>query len=89
MAKAKKESNGLPTTFWDIEVTVNEVVKNEKNKIVVKNVSKDGKDYVDVRNYYMDKEGNWKHGKGLSIPMELAGDISDIIGGAVKEGLPF
>ena len=76
-------------SFWDMEVTVCEVEKNEKNKIIIKNVSLKEKDYVDVRNYYLDKEGNWKPAKGISIPVELADDVAEIIKGAVKEGLPF
>jgi hypothetical protein len=76
-------------TFWDIEEVVCDIDKNEKNKIIIKNVSKNEIDYVDVRNYFMDKEGNWKHGKGISIPMEFASDVAEVIQGAVKEGLPF
>lgn len=83
---AKKQAT---ESFLDIEVTVCETEINEKNKIVVKNVSKNDKDYVDVRKFYLDKEGEWKHGKGISIPMELAEDLADIIKGAVKEKLPF
>jgi hypothetical protein len=86
MAFKKKSTS---EKFWDLEVTICEVPKNEKNKIVIKNVSKDDKDYVDVRNYYLDKEGNWMPAKGIAIPMENASDVANIILGAVKEGLPF
>lgn len=82
MAKVEK-------AFWDIEIPVCEVEVNEKNKIVVKQVSKNDVDYIDVRKSFLDKEGNWKHGKGIAIPMEHAGDIADIIKGASKEKLPF
>lgn len=84
---ARKLNEGK--AFWDVEVTICEVQKNEKNKIVVKNVAKDGKEFVDVRNYYMDLLGEWKPAKGIAIPKELADEIADIIKGAVKEKLPF
>jgi hypothetical protein len=77
-------------TFWDVEVPVCEVDLSEKKKIVIKRVAKNDKDYVDVRNTFQDKEGKWKFGKGIAIPLEHAEDIADIIKGAVKEEvLPF
>jgi Transcriptional Coactivator p15 (PC4) len=79
----------MAKAFWDVEVTVCEVPINDKNKIIVKNVSKKDVDYVDVRKYFLNKEGEWQHGKGISIPKEQAEDVAEVIKGAVKEGLPF
>lgn len=86
MAKVTK-SDGQ---FWDVEIPICEVELSEKKKIVIKRVAKSEKDYIDVRHQFQDKEGNWKHGKGIAIPLEQADEIADIIKGAVKEDpLPF
>lgn len=74
----------LEKSFWDVEVEVSETVINEKNKIVVKNVSKNGTEYVDVRKYFMNKQKEWQHGKGMSIPVECADDVAKIIKQALK-----
>jgi CTP-dependent riboflavin kinase len=75
--------------FWDVETTVCEVELNEKNKIIIKKVSKKDKNYVDVRKYFLNKEDEWQHGKGIAIPEEHAEDVAEIIKGAGKEGIPF
>lgn len=74
----------LEKAFWDVEVEVSETEINEKNKIVVKNVAKNGTEYVDVRKYFMNKGGEWQHGKGMSIPVECANDVAKIIKEAMK-----
>lgn len=66
-------------TFWDKEKVVKETDLNAKNKIIVKKVSKSNKEYIDVRKYYLDKEGNWAPGKGIAIPDELADELADIL----------
>lgn len=65
-------------SFWDKEKVANEVEINEKNKVIVKKVSKNGKEYVDVRKYYI-KDGEWLPGKGISIPDDLVDEIADIM----------
>lgn len=83
--KAKK-------SFWDMEELICEIPQSDKKKIVVKNVSKNDKKYIDVRNMFTDsKTGEWQHGKGIAIPLENAQDVIDVMQGAIKEfsELPF
>lgn len=91
MAKVHKSVDAKDVGgFWDMEIDVCEVELSEKKKIMVKRVAKGEKDYVDVRQQYMKKDGTWGIGKGIAIPIEHAEDIADIIKGAVKEDpLPF
>ena len=71
--------------FWEKEKVVKEIEINAKNKIIVKKVSKSGKDYVDVRKYFI-KDGEWLPGKGIAVPDDLADEIADIImeSGSIK-----
>jgi len=85
MAQTKK-------SFWDMEQTICEIPQTEKKKIVVKNVEKSNKKYIDVRNMFVDtKTGEWQHGKGIAIPLENAQDVIDVMQGAIREfeSLPF
>jgi hypothetical protein len=66
-------------SFWDKEKLVKEVEINEKNKMVVKKVCKNNKEYVDVRKYYLSKDGEWLPGKGITIADDLADEVADII----------
>jgi hypothetical protein len=66
--------------FWDKEKLVKEVEINDKNKIVIKKVSKSKNEYVDVRKWYLDtKSGEWKPGKGIAVPDDLVDEIADIM----------
>ena len=58
--------------FWDEEYEIARIPRsNRGDEIVVKNVKKDGKEYIDVRVWYMTKAGEQKPGKGLAIPADL------------------
>lgn len=72
--------------FWDKEKTVKEVEINDKNKIVIKKVLKSNKEYIDVRKWYLDKDGEWKPGKGIAVPDDLVDEVADIMmeSGSIK-----
>lgn len=80
MAKEKKNTQPLliPTKggFWDAESVPTIVDKNDKgDQIQVRLVKKGDSVYVDVRNFYMKNE-TLNPGKGISIPVDLADEIS-------------
>ncbi len=54
--------------FWDKQHALGYIKRSDKMQIVVNAVEKEGKKYVDVRNYYRNKDGDWTPGKGISVP---------------------
>ena len=70
--------------FWDTEKLIGSIGKNDKgDEIQIRTVSKRGKQFVDVRTYYRDEDGELKPGKGISIPDDLADEVADLI---IKSG---
>lgn len=67
--------------FWDKEELVAEIGKNEKGDVIkIQKVEKSGKQYVDVRTFYVDKNsGELMPGKGISIPSDLADEVANDI----------
>ena len=66
--------------FWDRSATLGEIVKSDAQKIVVSEVEKADKAYIDIRNYYR-KDGEWLPGKGISVPQEHASELHRILSG--------
>lgn len=65
--------------FWDQEIEVGSVGKNQKgDEIKIKLVSKNNREFVDVRTWYM-KDGELKPGKGISIPVDSADAVAELI----------
>ena len=66
--------------FWDEEKVIGELKKNKKEKFEIRETVLKGKEYRDVRAYYKDGDsGDFKPGKGISIPKEKAGIIGALI----------
>jgi hypothetical protein len=66
--------------FWDTEKEVASIPKNGRGEEVkIKNVTKSGKNFVDVRTFYLGKGDVLLPGKGISIPAELAAEVSQAI----------
>lgn len=67
--------------FWSSYELVKEIEKNDKGDVIrIAIARKNSKTYVDVRNYYTDKNnGELKPGKGISIPDDLADEIAEAI----------
>lgn len=81
MAWGKKEFEG-----WEKEKVIAQVGKNDKGDFIkVSLVQMKGKDYVDVRNFWHNKEGECLPGKGIVIPADIADEIADKIMQATQE----
>lgn len=63
MAREKKDF------AWDQYKVVDEMLRSEKGDVIrVARAKLNGKDYVDVRNFYLDKTDELRPGKGIAIP---------------------
>jgi GTP cyclohydrolase FolE2 len=67
-------------SFWENEDIIGEVVKNKKEKYVVKRVSNKDKFYRDVRVYYWDGEEYKPSSKGIVIAEENLESIIQLLG---------
>jgi len=66
------------SNFWDTELFVNEIGVSDTKRIVIKHVTKGKNKYVDVRQQF--KSGNeWKYGKGIAIPYDVALGVGESI----------
>lgn len=67
-------------TGWDKEEVVAQIGKNDKGDYIqVMICSKREKEFVDVRQFWHDKQGNVNPGKGIAIPADLADEIAQAI----------
>lgn len=75
----------MADTFWDDEQSIAELKKNDRGEVIsVKLVAKNGRQFVDVRNFYINKEGEYAPGKGIALPMNMAAEIATHILAAVE-----
>jgi hypothetical protein len=67
--------------FWDKEEMLGKITKNNREEIQIKQVSKSGKDYVDIRTFWYDSnEDAYKPSqKGVAIPMDALSELKDIL----------
>ncbi len=67
--------------FWDQQTVIGEVERGERNKIVIAQAEKKGKHYVDIRNWYAERNTTdfWMPGKGISIPVEFFSDVLELL----------
>lgn len=75
--------------FWDSEKEIKRVpkVKTKSSFYSFKQVSKNGRDFIDVREHFEKADGSIQHTtKGMSIPVEMFEDmmvtfrdVSDVI----------
>jgi hypothetical protein len=67
--------------FWDKEEMLGKITKNNREEIQIKQVSKSGKDYVDIRTFWYDSnEDAYKPSqKGVAIPMDALPELKDIL----------
>ncbi len=67
-------------SFWDKEETLGEVKVNESNKIVISKCEKNGGNFIALREFYLDKEDNFKPGKkGISLKEDIFRDVVNIL----------
>ncbi len=67
--------------FWDQETILGKFVKNSREEIHIKRVSKNGREYVDIRTFWFDaKSDEFRPSqKGLAIPLEFVGELRNIL----------
>jgi len=72
--------------FWDTSEDLLTLDKNDRGEqIIIKRVSKKGKEFIDVRSYYLNKLDELCPGKGIAIPGHLSEEIANTILNSVKE----
>lgn len=70
-------------------MAVGEIQKNALEKIIVSTGSYKGYDFVDVRVYYQDKDGEWKPTrKGVAVPPDRLEELIELLKKAQAEALP-
>ena len=66
--------------FWDKERIAGSVPKNSKGEeLIVKLVEKKGKQYADIRTFYVDTTGKLAPGKGATIPIDIADEVYGLL----------
>jgi hypothetical protein len=76
----------MAESFWDNEQAVAEIKKNERGEVIsVKLVTKSNRQFIDVRNFYVNKEGDLAPAKGIALPIDLAVEVAEQILAAVKQ----
>ncbi|HOK43427.1 MAG TPA: transcriptional coactivator p15/PC4 family protein [Thermoclostridium caenicola] len=67
--------------FWDNEELLGKFVKNSREEIHIKRVSKNGREYVDIRTFWYDSKSDEfrPSQKGLAIPLEFVGELKTIL----------
>ena len=68
-------------SFWDKEELIGKIAKNNREEIHVKQVSKSGKEYVDIRVFWYDSaEDVFKPSqKGVAVPMDSMAELKQIL----------
>lgn len=67
--------------FWDKEEIIGKIVKNNREEIHIKKVSKNSRDYLDIRTFWYDaNDDSFKPSqKGVAIPMDLVPELKEIL----------
>jgi uncharacterized membrane-anchored protein len=68
-------------SFWDKEELIGKITKNNREEIHVKQVSKSGKEYVDIRVFWYDSaEDVFKPSqKGVAVPLDALAELKEIL----------
>ncbi len=67
--------------FWDTEELLGKFVKNTREEIHIKKVSKNTREYVDIRTFWFDSKSDEfrPSQKGVAIPLEFAGELKSVL----------
>ncbi len=67
--------------FWDSEELLGKFVKNSREEIHIKKVTKNSKSYVDIRTFWFDSNSDEfrPSQKGLAIPLEFVGELRSVL----------
>jgi len=76
-------------SFWDEQVELGTVERDEKgNCIKVTKCKKGSQYYIDIRNYFVNKQGEVAPTrKGIAIPADYVKDVADILQDSLDEVL--
>ncbi|AGC69224.1 hypothetical protein Cst_c22640 [Thermoclostridium stercorarium subsp. stercorarium DSM 8532] len=69
------------SSFWDSEELLGKLPKNSREEIHIKQVVKNGKEYLDIRTFWYDPaDDTYKPSqKGVTIPFEVIAELKSII----------
>jgi hypothetical protein len=69
--------------FWDQEELLGKFVKNSREEIHIKRVSKNTREYIDIRTFWYDSNADEfrPSQKGVAIPLEFVGELKSILEG--------
>lgn len=69
------------SSFWDKEEICGKIKKNSREEIQIKKVTKNSKDYIDIRVFWYDSDEDlYKPSqKGLAIPIESFSELKQIL----------
>jgi len=67
--------------FWDTEELIGKFVKNSREEIQIKKVTKNNKSYIDIRVFWYDsKSDDYKPSqKGVAIPLDFVGELKSLL----------
>jgi hypothetical protein len=67
--------------FWDQEELLGKFVKNSREEIHIKRVSKNTREYIDIRTFWYDSNADEfrPSQKGVAIPLEFVGELRTIL----------
>lgn len=74
-------------TYWDKEKVVSEITLSDYRKLVVSSCIKDGKKYVNVREFYCTRtDSTWKPSKhGICIPNNAETEVPYLLCAALSK----
>lgn len=67
--------------FWDSEELLGKFVKNSREEIHIKRVTKNTRQYVDIRTFWFDSNSDEfrPSQKGVAIPVEFIGELRTLL----------
>ncbi|HHW22537.1 MAG TPA: transcriptional coactivator p15 [Clostridiaceae bacterium] len=67
--------------FWDTEELIGKFVKNSREEIQIKKVSKNNKSYIDIRVFWYDSKSDEfrPSQKGVAIPLEFVSELKSLL----------
>lgn len=67
--------------FWDTEELIGKFVKNSREEIQIKKVSKNKKSYIDIRVFWYDSKSDEfrPSQKGVAIPLEFVSELKSLL----------
>lgn len=73
-------------SFWESETIINEIPKTDFAKYIISICEKNGKKYLNVREWYSTKKSpKLRPGKsGICMPIDVAGNLLEVMRDAIQ-----